>query len=96
MVIERRFCRNHPERPAIGVCVMTQQAICGECSTRYEGVNYSREGLSLLKSRRAQERAKHRAWPNVALLVLSPVLLLLVYWSYYTLAVTLISLTHWE
>jgi hypothetical protein len=57
MAITRRFCENHPDRAAIGVCVITRMAICEECSTRYEGVNYSREGLRILQERRAQAQA---------------------------------------
>ena len=52
----RRHCDNHPDRAAIGVCVETGRAICAECSTRYEGVNYSREGLEALQRRRAAEQ----------------------------------------
>ncbi len=53
MSIKKRFCASHADRPAIGVCVITQQPICAECSTRYEGVNYSKEGLRILIERRA-------------------------------------------
>jgi len=53
--MERKYCVNHPERPAIGQCVITGKPICPECSTRYEGVNYSREGLEELKRRRAMK-----------------------------------------
>lgn len=49
-----RYCVNHPERSAIGECVITGKPVCPECSTKYEGVNYSREGLEELKRRRAQ------------------------------------------
>lgn len=52
MAVEKKMCVNHPERPAQGICVMTRNPICSECSTRYEGVNYSREGLELLKQQR--------------------------------------------
>ena len=41
MAIEKRMCAFHPDRLAIGICVETKVPICGECSTRYEGVNYS-------------------------------------------------------
>lgn len=54
MAIERRYCRNHPDRIAIGVCVETGKPICGECSTRYNGVNYSREGLEIMLHRRRE------------------------------------------
>ena len=97
MGIERRFCNNHPDRLAIGVCVITQKAICSECSTRYEGVNYSREGLQILQERRrAKASLQGPVVQNVVLLVLAPVMLLLVYWSYYSLVATLISLVHRE
>lgn len=58
MAVEQRFCVNHPERVAIGVCVETKKPICGECSTRYNGVNYSREGLEILRRRRSREAEK--------------------------------------
>jgi len=68
-------CVNHPQRKAVGVCVMTGKAICNECSTRYKGVNYSREGLEMLKARRqAQPGAGGRVGLVVALLS-SPLLL---------------------
>jgi hypothetical protein len=53
MVIARHTCVHHPDRLAIGVCVITRQPICAECSTRYEGFNYSKEGLRILQQRRA-------------------------------------------
>ena len=49
---------NHPERAAIGVCVITQRPICGECATRIDGVNYSKEGLRILQERRNSSRSK--------------------------------------
>ncbi len=58
MAIQKHMCVNHSDRPAICVCVITKEAICAECSTRYEGVNYSKEGLVILKQRRAEASAK--------------------------------------
>ncbi|MDH4184072.1 MAG: hypothetical protein OEV92_07620 [Nitrospinota bacterium] len=51
--MEKRYCVNHPDRPASGECVITKRPICPECSTKYEGVNYSKEGLEQLKRQRA-------------------------------------------
>lgn len=34
------FCRNHPERPATGICVACRTSICGECVTKVQGINY--------------------------------------------------------
>ena len=85
MAIRKTMCANHPDRPAIGVCVMTQQPICAECSTRYQGVNYSKEGLRLLQEQRAQEtrRArKRRPLLRVALMLSFPLLVYLLYLAY--------------
>ncbi|MFA9479894.1 hypothetical protein ACERK3_16545 [Phycisphaerales bacterium AB-hyl4] len=73
----QRHCYNHPGRRAIGVCVVTSNPICAECSTRYEGVNYSREGLEQLKARRAAASAAtgRERVVSVAMVLLSPVLL---------------------
>ncbi len=63
--IRRQFCHNHPGRQAIGECVITHQPVCSECSTRYEGVNYSKEGLRILQERRraAEQNGKRRTLP---------------------------------
>ena len=82
MAIQQRFCVNHPDRPAIGICVITQKAICGECSTRYEGVNYSREGLQILQQRRAKaaQAGPRHGWALLAASILAtPLLLYLMY-----------------
>jgi len=73
-------CVNHPQRKAIGVCVMTGKPICSECSTRYEGVNYSKEGLAMLQAKRQAGRSAEggRLW-SVLGLVLSPLLVLALY-----------------
>ena len=94
MAIARRFCSNHPQRAAIGVCVITGAAICGECSTRYEGVNYSKEGLAILHRRRA-EAGKRSSWPLTLLAwAVSPVLLALLYLAYRVSAALLTNFVH--
>ncbi|MBN1809369.1 MAG: hypothetical protein JW909_09905 [Planctomycetes bacterium] len=86
MALKKEMCINHPDRPAIGVCVMTGKAICAECSTRYEGVNYSKEGLRMLQAQRALEAGSTDA-PGmlftVGMIVLSPLFLFLLYLFYY-------------
>lgn len=82
MAITRRTCSNHPDRPAIGLCVITRKAICAECSTRYEGVNYSREGLQILHERRAKEAAGGGSGFLAISAVLITPLLLAMYASY--------------
>ena len=87
MAIEQQFCMNHPDRAAIGICVMTRKPICGECSTRYEGVNYSREGLELLhKERNALAAKRPGRGRALAVLVwaLAPVMVYLVYAGFLT------------
>ena len=84
------MCVNHAQRPAIGVCVMTRRPICAECSTRYEGVNYSKEGLEILRERRATAtRGGAGADAAVAVLavLLSPLVLFMVY-LFYRVSVT--------
>ena len=70
MAISRRTCMNHPERAAIGVCVITQKPICGECATRLDGVNYSKEGLLILQERRASALKKTSWGARIATLCL--------------------------
>ena len=95
MAIEQRMCRNHSERRAIGICIITGKAICAECSTRYEGVNYSIEGLRILQERRAaaarKAGARHR-WRGALLFILTPGFLYLVYLGYLLFFKTLINL----
>ena len=66
MSLPQRSCANHPDRRAIGVCVITQKAICAECSTRYEGVNYSKEGLAILQEQRAAQVARRATGGQLA------------------------------
>ena len=78
MALQKRMCANHENRVAIGVCVITKAPICAECSTRYEGVNYSKEGLAILKERRTEASAVgigSKASVMVLALVLSPLLI---------------------
>ncbi len=65
-----KHCDRHPDRRAIGVCVVTGRAICRECSTQYQGVNYSREGLEqlLAEERRDSQRVGRRGYAHVVLM----------------------------
>lgn len=88
MALKKTFCLNHPDRPAIGICVITGQAICEECSTRYEGINYSREGLRILQARRNEANATGRWFDHVWLMlaaILSPLWAWLIYLGLRTL-----------
>lgn len=95
----QRTCANHPDRRAIGVCIITGKAICGECSTRYEGVNYSKEGLEILKRQREAERSTSPAsrWlVRITALVASPVMLLGLFASYLIIVRLLMDLRQWS
>ena len=85
MAIQKKTCVNHPDRRAIGVCVITGQSICAECSTRYEGVNYSKEGLQRLHEGRARQGRKtglFRRLLRIGILLAMPVFGILLYYSY--------------
>jgi hypothetical protein len=99
MAIKKSMCVNHPDRPAIGVCVITKRPICAECSTRYEGVNYSKEGLRILQEKRASAAARAGSLPRLedaALILSSPLLLYLLYWFYLVSARSLVDLLRWS
>ncbi len=38
--IAARTCRNHPDRPALAVCMRCRAAVCGDCTTKLQGVNH--------------------------------------------------------
>jgi hypothetical protein len=85
MALKRQTCIHHPDRPAIGVCVLTRRPICGECSTRYEGVNYSREGLEILRRRRdeqARAAGGRQRWATTVAALCSPLLVYMLYLFY--------------
>ncbi len=79
---------------------MTRKPICGECSTRYEGVNYSKEGLRLLQAQRAAAEAKSASGKRVMRAVigwlLTPAMGYLVYLAYLSAAQILTNLLHPE
>ena len=96
MAIEQRFCVNHPRRWAIGICVMTCKPICGECSTRYEGVNYSREGLELLRKQREESQPKRGRFSMTALaaVVGTPLAVYLMFLAYLLSSEALMEMLH--
>ena len=68
---------------------MTKKPICAECSTRYEGVNYSKEGLRILKEQRSHAaQAKQGSSRLIAVLcVLATPLLLYMVELFYHIAI---------
>jgi hypothetical protein len=99
MAIRSAYCKYHPDRRAIGVCVVLKVPICAECSTRYEGVNYSKEGLRILRERRAAQTERgrwRRALTWVALWAAAPVLFGLLCFQYFFVMRCLIDLAQRE
>lgn len=39
-------CRQHPERPASGICMGCRQPMCEECVTKIDGINQCRSCLA--------------------------------------------------
>lgn len=100
-----KHCDRHPDRLAIGVCVVTHRAICRECSTQYQGVNYSKEGLErLLASQHHAQRQAGRGnrWVTLALLVTAPLWLYLTWQGFHLTGQLVVDImqqeqmVHWE
>lgn len=91
MHVEKKYCVNHPERLAIGICVITEKPLCAECSTRYDGVNYSREGLEILRQRRLGKRKASRVGLP-ALIVAGCVMSVLAFFAYMLLGRVLMGM----
>jgi hypothetical protein len=94
----QRTCVNHPQRKAIGVCVMTGKAICAECSTRHEGVNYSKEGLAmrLAQQRDAEQGGRGARVGAMVALLFSPAMLAAAYGMYWYTFRLMIDLQQWS
>lgn len=83
MALKRQACANHPDRDALGVCVVTRQPLCSECATLHEGVLHSRQALEAMREARAKAASGNGAaarWLLAALLAL-PMLLGL--WAFF-------------
>lgn len=94
-----KHCDRHPQRLAVGVCVVTRRAICRECSTQYQGVNYSKEGLEQLLA--GQRRQQHRrGWLDrllfILLLAALPLSLYLTYQGFNLSGQMIVDIMHRE
>ena len=61
----------------MGVCVETRLPMCAECSTRYDGVNYSKAGLAQMLERTRAGRVESARRSGRGDLVLTSFLLVL-------------------
>ena len=62
----RRSCANHPDRPAHAVCMACRKAVCGECATEWDGINYCVACLA------AQRKASRKGASRLGWLALIP------------------------
>ncbi|HEY0781566.1 MAG TPA: B-box zinc finger protein [Thermoanaerobaculia bacterium] len=65
-------CHNHPDRPAIAVCVSCRESICQSCSTLWEGMHHC---VDCLAARRAAKVARGAVAASLVLLLISAGLL---------------------
>ena len=60
-------CANHPRREAIGICVRCRTQVCGECTTKVDGINYCVTCLAQLAGpKRAAEHGAVTRSPWIA------------------------------
>ena len=67
-----RSCHNHPDRPAVAVCVSCREPICPSCSTLWEGMHHC---VDCLAERRAAVARRGTVLPALVLVALSIALL---------------------
>lgn len=58
-------CLHHPERPAHALCMSCGTAVCQECATTWDGINY----CALCLTRRGRVAESRRTWPSLVLVV---------------------------
>lgn len=85
--LKSQFCANHPERAARAVCMSCKKAVCQECATQWEGINYC---VQCLRNRREKQTTSSSV-PGTILVVAASVILfllasLLMMWSTVNLA----------
>ena len=84
------FCRNHSERPGIGICPACVTPICEECATRVDGILRCRSCLAGTAGLAAPIR-----WRSASALAPAAVLLPLAWlaasFAFYSLAVGIVA-----
>jgi len=77
-------CANHPRREAIGICVKCRTQVCGECTTKVDGINYCVSclaGLAGPRAKAATEVAQSSPWVSGLWLALGAGVLSLLAWT---------------
>lgn len=54
-------CLQHPDREALGICVVCRRFYCSECITKIDGINHCKSCLGALQSTVESERVPVRA-----------------------------------
>lgn len=74
-------CTYHPDRAAVGVCVLCRTVICIECSTPIDGINYCVKCIEKMSEARRPSRFAGREIHPLSLLILAVTLAgLWLYW----------------
>lgn len=62
-------CANHAEREAIGICIKCKKRVCGECTTKVDGINHCVGCFDELVAQTARDVPAARAESPVAAFV---------------------------
>ncbi len=54
-------CANHADREAIGICVKCRKRVCGECTTKVDGINHCVSCFAELVEAHADEKPVAKA-----------------------------------
>jgi hypothetical protein len=77
------FCKYHPDRPGVGICVRCRAVICSDCRTRVDGINHCHACLKAL-GRSSETRGRFRISQTIAagfLLFIAWLFFLGVFWQ---------------
>jgi len=72
--LKSQSCANHPERAARAVCMSCKKAVCQECATQWEGINYC---VQCLRNKREKTTVRSSTPEAVAVVAAGVVLFFL-------------------
>lgn len=73
-MLPRQVCANHPERPALALCMACGRRLCQECATPWEGIHFC---AACLAARRGSGRERRRLLAWLPMLLAAALLFLL-------------------
>lgn len=68
MALARRTCAHHPDRPGHALCMACRKALCRECATEWDGINYCASCLAQ-RRRSVAARGSLLGWLGLVLAV---------------------------